>query len=146
MPDPQERSLVARVAMNGKRRERSLIRLWHFAASAFCAATGAAYLPPIGRIPPQLEIIDNIMPLWLWPILWLVASALMLAGAYSCKARRACFPFFAGLLALLTASYFAEQMDEGISRAWVSAKNYLFMLASVLAMTAISELRLGGKG
>lgn len=133
--------IVAKAASRGARAD-SFVGLMFYALSAlFCLVTGAAYIPPIGTLPDQLEVIDSIMPIQVWAWGWVALSVLLIVAIFSHRVQRVAIPLFAAMLATLAASYLVENLSEDVSRAWVSVKNYAYMwLSMITSMYFIARL------
>lgn len=124
--DYDDRVMVAEHLGRRSRMERVAEWVFFLGSAVYCFATAAAYLPPLGRIPAQLEVIDDIMPGEVWAWGWVVCAVLLVVALRWAWARRAAATLFAAMLLSLTASYFVEQISTDSARAWVSMKNYLF--------------------
>lgn len=130
--DPADRRLIARHATRGRRIDRMVGRGFYISSAAFSFTTAAAYLPPLGHLPRQLEIIGEIMPPDLWVILWVIAGVLLIIAMWSRRVGRVAIPLFAALMASMAGAYFVEQVAEDEVRAWVSMKNYAYLWVTCL--------------
>lgn len=130
--DQADKELIARHTTKGRRGDKWAIRLFYIVSAAFCLGTAAAYLPPVGQIPHQLDVIGYVMPVTVWAWLWVIVAVALVISAWSQKAAKIAVPLFAALLASLAASFLTEQFAEDVTRAWVSAKNYVYLWALMM--------------
>lgn len=97
-----------------------------------------------GTSPPQLQIVANIMPLW---VPWMVVSVLLVAGALvppqmppkhhsvARAARQWGMSLTAGVLLVWAVAFFAADAARG----FMSGGSYLMLMVSALAFGTIAS-------
>ncbi|MHC2848862.1 hypothetical protein ACUXOC_000284 [Corynebacterium mucifaciens] len=118
--------------------QRYLPRLLATAWAVWAAATAVAY---IGRVPPQLEAVDAVIPAPVW-LLWAVAAVALVLGVFVPSGasprsqdiarwlRIIGMAIIIAELVVWSAAFVAEN-----PRGWVSGKNYLMLAVMALFST-----------
>ena len=85
------------------------------------AGRGAAYLTPGGRGIAHLGLVDTLVPLRVWAVVWLVSAVGLTLGLRFPRIARWSMSLAVSLWGVWCLSYLAAQVLLDVSRAWVTA-------------------------
>ncbi|WP_157108910.1 hypothetical protein [Corynebacterium aquilae] len=105
----------------------------------WCAVTGLAYIPPLGRLPDQLDVVNRMLSEWGFGGAWLLAAGLLIAGQWCYRPRQIGLALAMGLTLMLAGGYAVAWIGEDQARAWVSLKNYVMLATLILVLAVHAE-------
>lgn len=115
------------------------------AFSVLCVVRGYSYLPAAGpsTLPPGLDLIVAVFPIWAWGTLWCISGVLGLWAAIENRPRvfYLAMPLLLSIHLIWTLSYLGGWIDEG-GRTYLNTATYgALTLGAYSLLRAVRERR-----